>query len=153
MIPPIAISAAIEAARLQVVLDNPSPSAQRVWSRRGSWGYSTCSLLVARSARPGEQRELTAKPVRWTVNFPEVIEIAPGERAIFDLAPGDPEWLGLAPLEPWLDEIWEVRVRLSIPDSQEARSNGVFIGELTSPPAISNPPHGWLRIAKDDATR
>ena len=141
---PLRLVPAIKADRLLVTVENTSPDHVRIWSRRCSWGYSTFSLILARSARPDDRHELTTKPILWTVNPRRLIEIEAGGGAVVTFLPSDPEWLGLASFEPWRGESWQVRVRLCIPDTSEARVCDVLTGELTSPPVISEPLHAWL---------
>lgn len=141
---PIKLAAAVEAERLALTVENISPQSVRIWSRDCAWGYSTFSLLINCLASPGDQHELTTKPILWGVNTRRTVEIESGGRAAVTFLPGDPQWLEAASLEPWIGEDWQIRVRLCIPDTPDARTFDVLIGEATSPPVISRPPHAWL---------
>lgn len=144
MVLPVTLAVLVEPDQLQVVVENPSPAAVRIWSRECSWGHATYSIIVARAAQPDDERELTVKPVRWTVNVPQVIELESGDRTAFGLIADGFAWQGGASLEPWRGESWQVRVRLRIPDTPEARDHGVLVGETVSALAISFPPHAWF---------
>jgi hypothetical protein len=101
------------------------------------------SLLLA---LPGldEWRELTAKPICWTRNVPRAANVPAGGQLEYDLRREDPEWNGLDAVEGWLNQPFQVRVRLRIPETPEAVAQEVFIGEALTPPCLSKPPHSWL---------
>ncbi|PXF58243.1 MAG: hypothetical protein C4B58_07345 [Deltaproteobacteria bacterium] len=133
----------VETDVLKVTVVNRSEQDLRLWARDNSWGWSMFSLLLA---LPGsdEWRELTAKPVCWTANIPHALNLPLGGRLEYDLRCEDPEWNGLDAVEGWLNQSFQVRVRLCIPQTPEAVAQEVFIGEALTPPCLSKPPHSWL---------
>jgi hypothetical protein len=110
------------------------------------------SLLLA-TPDSGQWRALTAKPVRWTRNVPNVTTIAKGEQLDFELRYQDPDWDGLQHIRDWLNQPLQIRARLHIPNTSEAVAQGVFIGEAITPVCLSKPPHPWLtgRVNKSAA--
>jgi len=139
----IELRLSMEGDALKVTAANTGAGEVRLWSRDNSWGWGMLSLRVA---APGSDRwiELTAKPVRWTVNAPRVVTIPAGATTDFLLRAGDPGWEG-AELGNLAGGPLQVRVRLHADNTPEALTHGVFAGNLLSPAIVSQPPHRWLR--------
>lgn len=139
----IELRLSMEGDALKVTAANTGAREVRLWSRDNSWGWGMLSLRVA---TPGSDRwlELSAKPVRWTVNVPRAVTIAAGATADFLLRAGDPGWEG-ADLAGVLASPLQVRVRLRADNTPEALTHGVFSGDILSPAIVSQPPHLWLR--------
>lgn len=133
----------VETDVLRVTVVNSGEQDLRLWARNNYWGWSMFSLLLA---LPGsdEWREMTIKPVRWTANIPHALNLPLGGRLDYELRHEDPEWNDLDAVEGWLNQPFQVRVRLRIPETSEAVAQGVFIGEALTPPCLSKPPHSWL---------
>lgn len=143
MRPAINLRLTVEGEVLRVTVVNRSDQDLRLWARNSSWGWSMFFLLLA---LPGSDqwRELTAKPVRWTLNVPHAINVPAGGQSNYNLRHEDPNWEGLDDVNAWLNQPLQVRIRLRIPETPEAVAQCVFIGEILTPPCLSKPPHSWL---------
>ncbi len=133
----------IESEAIRIIILNKSEHDLLLWDRNNSWGWSMFSLLLA---RPGsdEWKELTVKPIRWTVNIPRALNLPVGGRLEYDLQLGNPKWNDLDSVEGWPNQPVQVRARLRIPETPEAVAQNVFIGEALSSSCLSSPPHSWL---------
>lgn len=133
----------IEPEILRVTVLNRGEQNLRLWDRHNSWGWSMFSLLLVISGS-AQEREMTAKAVRWTRNVPRALDLPVGEQLDYELRHDDPSWEGLDNANAWLSQPLQVRVRLRIPETPEALEQGVFIGEAITPPCLSMPPHSWF---------
>ena len=139
-----AFTLGIQGNRLRATLENRSGRTLRIWSQTNSWGWGTFILII--STREGEEDDYTLvpKPQIWTVNYPEVVEIAPGDRQFFEVSPGEPEWDNLNIIRHLKHTSFYVCAALRIPETPEANELGVLMCQITSPPQLSHPPHRWL---------
>lgn len=142
----IELQLTVEPEALTVTATNRGKRDLKLWARDNSWGWSMFSLLVA---KPDSElwQELAPKAVRWTRNVPRALELPAGGQLVYELRHADPSWDGLGDVNAWLGQLLQVRVRLRIPETPEAVSQGVFIGEAITPPRLSKPPHYWLTRA------
>lgn len=133
----------VEPDVLKVTVVNRGEQDLRLWARNNSWGWSIFSLLLA-MPNSDQWRELTAKPVRWTVNVPHALNLPVGGQLDYELRHEDPGWEDLGDANAWLSQPLQVRVRLRITETPEAVAQGVFIGEALTPSCLSMPPHSWF---------
>jgi hypothetical protein len=129
---------------LECWIENPGAAPLRVWDRSNSWGWGTIQLAIAPKANPQDHFLLVPKSRIWTRNGPGFSELPPGGGILITLRPGDPEWEGLPPMDRLRDETLLVQGVLRIPPTPEARQFAVFVGEASSEPCVSEPPHAWL---------
>ena len=129
---------------VELVVENSGPGPLRVWDRENSWGWRSLELEVSPDA-DGDWIRLVPRERIWTRNLPVAVEIAPGGRHSFVVRGGsDSEWDAVERVRHLRDERMRVRGSLRIPPSAEAEEHRVFVGEVTSPVYVSDPPHGWL---------
>lgn len=131
-------------ASLEFWIENSGAEPLRVWDRSNSWGWETFVLVIARRSEPQECFTLKPKPRIWTRNGPGFVEIPPRGGHLVTMRPGNPEWDGLQCIDHLRDETLLVQGLLRILPSPEARRFNVFVGEVTSPTYVSEPPHAWL---------
>jgi hypothetical protein len=139
----IFLSLSVQPGALVVAVGSRGETIERLWTRTNSWGWSNLSLLLA-PPNLDRWKELTAKPVRHTRNVPRAIDLPPGGKIRYELRRGEPSWDGMDALRDWLSGPLRVRGRLRIPETPEAIEQSVFIGEILSTEALSQPPHDWL---------
>jgi hypothetical protein len=142
----------VEPDVLRVTVINIGEQDLRLWARNNSWGWSMFSLLLAMPSSD-QWQELTAKPVRWTVNIPHALNLPVGGQLDYELRSEDPNWedpgrqdLGI--IIAWLSQPIQVRVRLRITETPEAVAQDVFIGEALTSPCLSMPPHSWFHCPR-----
>lgn len=134
----------IQGNRLKATLENRSDGTLRIWAQTNSWGWNTFILIISAHEVDEDHYTLVPKPQIWTVNLPEVIDIGPGDRQFFEVSHGEPEWSNLNSIVHLKDKSFYVHVAIHIPETPEAVEMGVFVGQITSPPKLSQPPHAWL---------
>lgn len=131
-------------ASLEFWIENSGTEPLRVWDQSNSWGWGTVMLVIANRSEPQEGFTLEPKPRIFTRNGPGFIEIPPGGQSLVTIRPGDPEWDGLQHIDHLRDEPLLVQGLLRILPSPEAPRFNVFVGKVTSPTYVSQPPHAWL---------
>lgn len=133
----------VELIVLRVIVINSGKQNLRLWARNNSWGWSMFSLLLA---LPGTDtwREMTPKPVRWTVNIPYSLDLPVKRRLDYEIPYQDSNWDGLDNINAWLNQPLRVKIKLRIIETPEAVAQKVFIGEAISSSCLSLPPHSWL---------
>jgi hypothetical protein len=129
---------------LEFWIENRDVTPLRIWNRSNSWGWPTTQLIIASKASPTDRMVLVPKSRIWTRNGPGFVELPPSGAHLIMLRPGDPTWEELSLVDPLQHGALVVQGTLRIPPSPEARQFKVFIGEVTSEPCESEPPHGWL---------
>ena len=134
----------IQGNHLRATLENRSDLTLRIWAQTNSWGWGTFVLIISAHGVDENHCTLVPKPQIWTRNVPGIIDIGSGERQFFEVSPGEPKWDNLNSFEHLKDKSFYVRAALRIPETPEAIELGVFIGQITSPPKLSRPPHSWL---------
>lgn len=138
------LSLEIQGARLRAMLENRSDETLRIWAQTNSWGWGTFILIISAHEVDEDYYILVPKPQIWTRNVPGIIDIGPAERQFFEVSPGEPEWDNLDSIGHLKGTSFRVRAALRIPETPEAIELGVFVGQITSPPRRSQPPHAWL---------
>jgi hypothetical protein len=128
---------------LAITVVNIGEKSLRLWARDNSWGWSMFSLSLA-LAGSDQWKELTAKPVRWTANVPHALDLPPRGHLEYHLRRRDPSWAGLDDVEAWLNQSFQLQVRLQVPETPEALAHGVFIGKAFSAPILPKRPCNWL---------
>lgn len=134
----------IQGNRLRATLENRSGGTLRIWAQTNSWGWGTFILIISAHEVDEGHYRLVPKPQRWTRNVRGVIDIGPGERQFFEVSPGKPEWDNLNCIGHLKDKPFYVRAAIRIPETPDAVELDVFMGQITSPPRLSQPPHAWL---------
>lgn len=140
----MAIEVQVSRTRLDVVIANKGAERLRVWDRSNSWGWETLGLDIAGSPLSADCYTLSVKPRSFTRNGPGSIEIPVGGTHTITVAARYPEWDGIERVAHLRYAALLVRAKLNIPPSAEAKTYGVFIGEVKSSWRESPPPHLWL---------
>ena len=120
------------ADHFHVLVKNISAQPIRLWSDRYSWGYD--NLTFEEIAEDGTATTIKKKPGEWTVNFPDWVEVKPGDTYVLDVnfaAPGiwenPPQGKpGAKPTKIKLRAIYQVN-----PDNESAKL-GVWTGKVES---------------------
>lgn len=134
----------IQGNRLKATLENPSDVTLRIWAQTNSWGWGTFILIISTHEVNEDHYTLVPKPQIWTRNAPVPIDIRFGDRQFFEVSPGEPEWSNLNSIGHLKNKSFYVHSAIRIPETPEAVEMGVFVGQITSPPKLSHPPHAWL---------
>ena len=139
-----ALTLEIQGDRLEATLENRSDRTLRIWAQTNSWGWGTFILIIGTHEGDGDHYTLVPKPQIWTRNGPGVIDIDPDGHQFFEVSPGEPEWDNLDSIGHLKRASFYVRAALRIRETPEAIELGVFMGQITSPSRLSQPPHAWL---------
>lgn len=144
---PIALSIAIpvhhgqrslnEYNQFHVLVTNVSDKPVRLWTDRYSWGYDSLSFELLQG--DGKVTPIIKKPRGWDKNFPDWLELQPGESYVLNVefysARGQAIWENVPsaaeqankPMLVKLRAVYEIR-----PDEQSQKL-GVWTGKVESP--------------------
>jgi hypothetical protein len=104
---------AIDLTRLgdhfHVVLTNTSPKPIRIWREWCSWGYFALSFEAQDQA--GKAFRISKKQRGWDKNYPDWMELAPGEPAVIDVNLDPADWEA----SPLSSSSWETQLRMRAP--------------------------------------
>ena len=145
----LTLSVKIEGTVLRVHVKNRSAYPLNLWSRSCSWGWETISLQVTMPKQQHLWHKLTVMPIRWTVNYPQIVKLLPNGLVAFDFPVGVSVWKGVEAIDHWQDKSFLLRAKLRIEETKESVDNLVLSGEVQSPSYLSKPPHCWLFNTND----
>jgi len=113
-----------------VLLTNVSGKPVRVWQEWCSWGYYSLQCEVFRE--DGTKHLLKKKPTNFYMNFPDFVELQPGESVVWNVELYPLGWEGLS----WLpkDRVEHVKLRAIYTTSvdQDSKEYGVWTGQAAS---------------------
>jgi hypothetical protein len=126
---------AIDLTRLEdhfhVVLTNTSTKPIRIWREWCSWGYFGLSFEA--QDRAGKTIRISKKQRGWDKNYPDWLELAPGEPAVIDVNLDPANWEA-SPLSG--GSPWETRLRMKavyeINRDEYSDKNMVWTGHAVS---------------------
>jgi hypothetical protein len=85
------INIAFQKPLFKMEIVNPDNKPVRLWSFDYSEGYYSIYFSISAN-ETGEQYQVRRKPVRWTINVPDVYEIGPGRSKQVNLDITDGSW-------------------------------------------------------------
>lgn len=129
---------------LEFDVSNRGSESIRVWDRNNPWGWSTTIVNVAPLLQPKQSFKLCPTLRGWTKTAPIFVEIPKGGHHLITLRHRDPEWDAMELIKHLRSERLSVSGSLQVALSPEASIYDVFIGEVSSSPGESEPPHLWL---------
>jgi hypothetical protein len=115
-----------------VLITNISQKPQRIWEGWNSWGWYNLSFEVTDSSG-GLLYKLEHKKRKWTVNFPSIVSINPGEQFIIDVYLNKEDWL-LPFLKDKKGGDFELNIQAiyEIPENIDAKRMGIWTGKVKS---------------------
>jgi hypothetical protein len=114
-----------------VVVTNVSDNPAKVWKEWCSWGYYNLSL-EARDPE-GKVATISKRPRGWDKNYPDPMEIAPGEHMVINVNFEPYTW----PKSPLSAKSHKATIRLKavyeIREDRHSKEMGVWTGRVSSP--------------------
>lgn len=112
-----------------VVLTNVTDKPVHLWRDWCSWGYYNISLDFQAG---GKEWKAVKRPRGWTKNYPDAMELAPGESAIFTQQLTEEIWDGLPPFKTMGGEKIKMRVRYEVAADEDTFDKNVWTGTLVT---------------------
>jgi hypothetical protein len=142
---PVAISIAVPkhhahrslntASHFHALVTNTSDKPVRLWTDRFSWGYDNLSFDLIGDG--GEVVRITKNPRDWTKNYPDWLELAPGETYVLNV-----DFFSDAGKEIWDNppvaegaakpKLLKLRAVYEISPDTQSKELGVWTGKITS---------------------
>lgn len=126
-------------SHFHIVVTNVSDAPQRLWREWCSWGFFNLTFKIVDAN--GEESVATKKQREWTKNYPDFMELAPGEHYVIDVYPHR-DWTGFPlpangkEMKLKLRAVYEIR-----PDDDSKKLN-VWTGRIESD-AIDVTVYNW----------
>ena len=113
-----------------VVLTNAGKAPVRLWREWCSWGYFNLSFVTK------NQHGVIVKIVKheraWDKNYPDWTIVSPGESMVVEVTFDKSAWNDAPLPEAGTNRSMELTAVFEIPNSPEAKTNGVWTGRVTS---------------------
>lgn len=109
-----------------VLLTNVSKKPVRVWQEWCSWGYY--SLKFEAFGEDGKRHLIKRKPTSFYANFPDCVELPPGESVVWRVELDPSEWVDLSWLATNKVEHVKLRAIYSVDTDEESKRYDVWVG-------------------------
>jgi hypothetical protein len=128
--PHLDIVKTVTPSRFSVLISNSTPQTLGIWQGDNSWAWYMLTVYLRERPR-GEEFVIRRKDRDWTMNIPGRILLEPGESERMEIDLLDGSWDVPSGLR-FTSNYFDVRVRLKIPQTPEAKQLKVFVGESLS---------------------
>jgi hypothetical protein len=115
-----------------VLVTNVSDKPLRLWTDQYSWGYE--NLSFEQILDDGTVIEIRKKAREWRKNFPDWLELQPGENYVLNVLLSPDVWDN-APIadQPNKPKLVKLRAIYKVPPDEQSDKLGVWTGKIVSP--------------------